>query len=53
MDLCSEFGFPVLGVKVQRTLESLSLWIEAVDDNGGSWLEFAILTFILLSLFGS
>ena len=43
----------MLSLKVQRTLMSLLPWIGAVDDVGGSWLEFGTLTLILLSLFGS
>ena len=53
MNLCSQFGFSMLSLKVQRTLLSLLPWIGALDDAGGSWLEFGILTWILLSLFGS
>ena len=43
----------MLSLKVQRTLMSILPWIGAIDDTGGSWLEFWILNGILVRFFGS
>ena len=46
-------GFFMLSLKVQRTLMPLFTLIWALDDAGGSILEFGILTWISVSLLGS
>ena len=42
----SEFCLSILILKVQRTSMSFKSWIGALEDAGGSWLEFGILILI-------
>ena len=50
---CYKLGFSLSSLKVQGILMSLLPWIGAVDEAGGSWLEFWILSWIFVTLFGS
>ena len=44
----SEFWLSILILKVQRTSMSFKSWFGALEDVGGSWLEFGILILIYI-----